>query len=412
MINHDQLHRDLAALATIVEPGCAGTTRRAFTPAHAAGRDWLKTQFAAVGLETTTDAGGNLIGRRAGSATLPPIVIGSHSDTVMAGGKYDGALGVLSGLAFARALQQSGQVLRHPLEIVDFLAEESTPMGSLIGSTAMCVGLDEVTLSLEIPDWGTLSDALTRCGGNPHAAPRALRQRGDIAAYFEVHIEQGPFLEAAHQPIAAVTGIVGIRRADIICRGRPDHAGTASMTMRHDALAAVAHVITAAEVAARAVSGTVATVGALTISPNQSNVVPAVVRFSVEMRSLIWADVETLWAQIHATLEAACRSRGVSIEIEMIHDSAPVTFAPEVVDIVSRACVTAAGSSVRLSSGAGHDASLMAGIGPAGMIFVRTKDGRSHCPEEYAAPADINGAVDALAYAVLEIDALQEDLVV
>ncbi len=412
MINHDQLHRDLATLATIVEPGCAGTTRRAFTPAHAAGREWLTTQFVAAGLEATTDAGGNLIGRRAGSAALPPIVIGSHSDTVMAGGMYDGALGVLSGLAVARALQHSGQMLRHPLEIVDFLAEESTPMGSLIGSTAMSVGLDEVTLSLEIPGWGTLSDALTRSGGNPRAAQRALRQRGDIAAYLEVHIEQGPFLEAAHQPIAAVTGIVGIRRADIICRGRPDHAGTASMTIRHDALAAVAHVITTAEAAARALPGTVATVGALTIGPNQSNVVPAVVRFSVEMRSLLWADVETLWAQIHASLESACRSRGVSVEIEMIHDSAPVTFAPELVDIVSRACVTAAGSSVRLSSGAGHDASLMAGIGPAGMIFVRTKDGRSHCPEEYAAPADINGAVDALAHAVLHIDARERDLVV
>lgn len=412
MIDHDQLHRDLATLATIVEPGCAGTTRRAFTAAHATGRQWLTTQYAAAGLETSIDAGGNLIGRRAGSAVLPPIVIGSHSDTVMAGGMYDGALGVLAGLAVARALHQSGQMLRHPLEIVDFLAEESTPLGSLIGSTAMCVGLDEVTLALDIPEWGRLSDALTRSGGNPHAAQRASRRTGDIAAYLEVHIEQGPFLEVAQQPIAAVTGIVGIRRADVICRGRPDHAGTAAMTMRHDALAAVAEVITAAEAAARGLPGTVATVGALTIGPNQSNVVPASVRFSVEMRSLLWAEVETLWVQIHGALEAACRSRGVSVEIEMIHDSAPVTFPPALVDIISTACTSTAGSGLRLSSGAGHDASLMAGIGPAGMIFVRTKDGRSHCPEEYADPADINVAVDALVAAVMHIDARERDLVV
>ncbi len=405
MIDHAQLHRDIATLATIVEPECSGTTRRAFTAAHAAGRQWLTTQFQAAGLETSIDAGGNLIGRRAGSANLPPIMIGSHSDTVMAGGSYDGALGVLAGLAVARALESDGLMLRHPLEVVDFLAEESTPLGSLVGSTAMCLGIDDVTMMLEIPGWGRLSDGIIRAGGNPTRARTALRTHGDIAAYIEVHIEQGPFLEAAKQPIGVVTGIVGIRRADIICRGRPDHAGTASMALRHDALAAVAEVISAAERAAVAMPGTVATVGSLTIGPNQSNVVPDYVRFSVEMRSLDWAEVESLWQHISMILAQSCERRGVQFAYEMIHDSAPVTFPDALVALVDSACTTASGTSMRLSSGAGHDASLLAGITPAAMIFVQTRAGRSHCPDEYAEPADINMAVDALALAVTMLDA-------
>ncbi|MFM2308490.1 MAG: N-carbamyl-L-amino acid amidohydrolase [Chloroflexota bacterium] len=409
MIDFARIHADIATLATYVEPETLGTTRRAFTPAYAAGRAWLRAQFDEAGLVTTIDAGGNLVGRREGSAVLPPIMIGSHSDTVMGGGRYDGALGVLAGLAIARTLRDTGVTLAHPLEVVDFLAEESTPLGSLIGSTALSTGIDDRTLLLNIPGWGTLADALVTVGGDPHLVRLPLRQSGDIAAYLEVHIEQGPFLEHANHAIAAVTGIVGIRRADIICRGRPDHAGTAHMQMRHDALAAVATVIAAAESAAHALPGTVATVGALSIGPNQSNVVPGLVRFSVEMRSLQWQEVESLWQTIHQSLVQACDQRGVSYEIEMIHDSAPVTFPTAMVEVVRNACAIASNSTMQLASGAGHDAGMLAGITPAAMIFVRTKDGRSHCPEEYAAADDINAAVVALYHAVRTIDARHQE---
>lgn len=406
MIDAAQLHHDIAALATHVEPDTAGTTRRAFTPAYAAGRAWLAAQCQALGMQVLIDAGGNLCARYAGYTDGAPIVIGSHTDTVMHGGRFDGALGVLTGLAVVRALVQRGQRLQRPLEIIDFLAEESTPLGSLIGSTALTRGLDDVTLQLDIPGWGRLADALRAVGGDPERARQPLRQRGDIAAYLEVHIEQGPILEQENIPIAAVTGIVGIRRADIICRGQADHAGTASMGTRHDALAAVAQVISTAEAAARALPGTVATVGALALSPNQSNVVPAHVRFSVEMRSLHWHEVEHLWHHIHTALGVACGTRGVTYEIEMIHDSAPVTFPTDMVDLVASACTRTGAPAWRMASGAGHDASLLAELAPAAMLFVRTRDGRSHCPEEYAAPTDIEAAADALFHAVLALDAL------
>jgi N-carbamoyl-L-amino-acid hydrolase len=404
-VNIARIAQHLSQLSAIREPDTAGTTRRAFTPAFHAGRAWLAERMQAAGLQVIVDAGGNLIGRLPGSdAALPPIVLGSHTDTVMSGGMYDGALGVLTALEVATTLRERGHVLRHPLEVVDFLAEESTPLGSLIGSTAMMMGLPDEVLDRHIPDWGTLRDAMRAVGGDPTQLHRPLRHAADIAAYLEVHIEQGPVLEAHDVAVAAVTGIVGIRRADIVCRGRADHAGTATMDWRHDALVPVAELITAAEQIARAQPGCVATVGALQLLPNQSNVVPSTVRFSVEMRSMVWAEVEQMWRAMEQVFTQACQRRQVQHEIVFMHDSLPVQFHPDMVDVVADACAHHTGRQVRMPSGAGHDAGILGLSVPTGMLFVRTKDGRSHCPEEYAAPADIAVAAHAFLQAVQRLD--------
>lgn len=407
-INQQRLLHHLEELATIREDGTPlhGTTRRAFTPAYLAGRRWLVERFAAAGLEVSLDAGGNLIGRLSGrDPSLPSIMIGSHTDTVMGGGSYDGALGVLGALEVAQRLHEQDVILRHTLEVVDFMAEESTPLGSLLGSTAMVAGLGDDVLYREVPGWGTLADALRRVGGNPSAVAQPLRRPGEIAAYVEIHIEQGPRLERAHLQLGAVTGIVGIRRADMICYGQPDHAGTASMDVRHDALAAVAHLIMAAEQSAQRRTGAVATVGALEVAPNQSNVIPGQVRFTVEMRSLDMTEVEAMWHEIHDAFAAACVARGVTFEIRALHDSQPVVFAEQMVSVIESACATIAGATMRLPSGAGHDGSMIGLIAPAGMIFVRTRNGRSHCPEEYSAPDDNVSSVCALYDTVLALDA-------
>lgn len=404
-MNIARLTDHLMQLSAIREPDTAGTTRRAFTPAYHAGRAWLTERMQAAGLQVRIDAGGNLIGHLPGSdATLPPIMLGSHTDTVMAGGMYDGALGVLTALEVATTLREQGHVLRHALEVVDFLAEESTPLGSLVGSTAMMMGLSDEVLDRHIPDWGNLRAAIHAVGGQPNHIHQPLRHATDIAAYLELHIEQGPVLEAQHVAIAAVTGIVGIRRADIICRGRADHAGTATMDWRHDALVPVAELITAAERIARAQPGCVATVGALQLLPNQSNVVPSTVRFSVEMRSMVWAEVEQMWHAIEHVFTQACAQRQVEYEIVFLHDSMPVQFHPNMVDVIATACAHHTGQNVRMPSGAGHDAGILGLSVPTGMLFVRTKDGRSHCPEEYAAPADIAVAAQAFMQAVLRLD--------
>lgn len=407
MINAHRLAHHLSVLAAIREADAPahGTTRRAFTPAYLEGRQWLAARFAAAGLQVSIDAGGNLIGRLSGSdTTLPPIMIGSHSDTVMGGGSYDGALGVLGALEVAQTLNEHGMRLRHPIEVVDFMAEESTPLGSLLGSTAMVAGLSDEHLARDVPGWGTLADALRRVGGDPAALKTPLRRAGDIKAYVEIHIEQGPRLERAGHALGAVTGIVGIRRADITCIGQPDHAGTASMDVRRDALAAVAQVITTAEHAALSRPGTVATVGALDVSPNQSNVIPGQVRFTVEMRSLDMHEVEAIWQEIYRAFDAACTQRQLSYTIHALHDSQPVVFAESMVATIDAACVAASGSSMRLPSGAGHDGSMIGLIAPAGMIFVRTLHGRSHCPEEYSAPADNLASVQALFETVRALD--------
>lgn len=401
-IDHARLMRDIETLATFTEPETDGWTRRAFSPAFVAGRAWLAERMRQAGLETRIDAAGNLIGRR-GAAGMPALAIGSHTDTVPGGGRFDGMLGVLAGVAIAQALHDAGQNLAHPLEVIDFLAEEPTPYGSCIGSRAMTNNLD-TPLDFRDDSGRTLADALHAVGGQPGNLASAVRQPGEIAAYLELHIEQGRVLEAAGAPIGIVSGIVGIRRATLRFTGRPDHAGATPMALRHDALTAAAATVLAAEQAAKSFEGAVATVGALTLAPNQSNVVPGEVELQVEMRSLEWGTVEAMWNRMTASAEQACAARGVAFHAGAMHDMAPMQTPDWLRDVIGDACTSVAPNAPVLPSGAGHDASWISRIAPAGMLFVRSRDGRSHCPEEYSSPEDIAAGVEALARALLTLD--------
>jgi N-carbamoyl-L-amino-acid hydrolase len=403
----DTVHllRDLDTLATFVEPGVEGWTRRAFSPAFVAGRAWLAEQMRAAGLTVAVDAAGNLIGRRAGSSDLPVLMIGSHTDTVPGAGRFDGMLGVLAGIAIARALEGAAVRLRHPLEVVDFLAEEPTPFGlACIGSMAMAGALDQAAPERRDSAGRTLAEALTGVGGRPAELATAARRPGTIAAYLELHIEQGRVLEEAGVAIGAVRGIVGIRRATLRFRGRPDHAGTTPMALRRDALAAAAETVLAVERAARGSPGSVATVGALWVSPNQANVVPGAVELSVEVRDLAWPTVERLWAAIEADAQAASAARGVALTVDDRDDVAPMQTPDWLERVVAAACRALVPDAPLLTSGAGHDASWIGRIAPAGMIFVRSRDGRSHCPEEYSSPEDIARGAAALARALVALD--------
>jgi N-carbamoyl-L-amino-acid hydrolase len=401
-----RLLRDLDTLATFVEPGVDGWTRRAFSPAFDAGRRWLADRMRAVGLSPQTDAAGNLIGRRLGAHDLPTLVIGSHTDTVPGAGRFDGTLGVLAGLEIARALHDAGPRLRHPLEVADFLAEEPTPFGvCCVGSMAMAGQLAASALDLHDGTGRTLAAAIESVGGSPGDLRGAARGPGAIAAYLELHVEQGRRLELAGAPIGAVSGIVGIRRANMRLVGRADHAGAATMTQRRDALAAAAELVLTVERLARETPDAVATVGRLGVSPNQANVVPATVALTVEARSLGWAVVEQLWGRIVATAESTANARGVTLRIDPPEDASPMPTPGWLLDVIERACAAVAPGAPTLPSGSGHDAMWVGRIAPAGMIFVRSRHGRGHCPEEFSSPEDIAAGLHALAWALLDLDA-------
>ncbi len=289
-INAGRLWQRLEALAGITDPAIP-FTRRSFSALHADGRAQLQTWFEEAGLAVGLDTAANLIGRRAGrEAGLPPLMAGSHSDTVPNGGRFDGIAGVLTALEAAHCLADSGHVLRHPLEIIDFLAEEPSTYGmSCVGSRILGGRLGRDGLNLTNSEGETLAEGIRRMGGDPDRLADAVREAGSVAAYVELHIEQGPVLENGGIAVGIVTGIVGITRYAITVEGRPDHAGNTPMDMRQDALTAAARLVLKAEEEAWALNHStgffVGTVGQLAVEPNAANVVPGRVRLTVEFRS-------------------------------------------------------------------------------------------------------------------------------
>lgn len=400
----ERLLDDLESLARIVEPDTPGWTRRFPSPAYLAGRDWVRERMRQAGLETRIDAGANLLGYLAGSAELPPIMLGSHSDTVYGGGRYDGPLGVLGGLEVVRCLQDAGVRLRHPLIVADYLAEEVNPFGvSCVGSRALAGNFR--------PEWRersalgqTLGEAISAAGGQPDLLGAPLVRRGAILACLELHIEQGPVLEQRKIGLAAVSGIVGIRRATFELVGRPDHAGTTPMALRHDALAAAAVMVTTLEALCRAEPQAVGTIGRLEVTPNQGNVVPSQVVLAAEVRSLDSAIIERIWNELLAASEAACQERGVELRLVTRTDAVPARPADWLLELVLAACRSLEPATLLLPSGAGHDTAHLGQIAPAAMIFVPSIGGRSHCPEELTTPEQLALGVQALVAAVLKLD--------
>lgn len=386
-------------------------TRRAFGDLHAQSRAWLRQQMEAAGLDVTLDAGGNLIGHRPGRrAGLRPLVTGSHCDTVMDGGRFDGIIGVLAGIEIAHALNDAGIALDHPFEVVDFLSEEPSDYGiSCVGSRAMAGMLDAGMLAAARPgDGETLAQGIARCGGDPDNLRAACRGADGIAAFLELHIEQGPVLESRGLPIGVVSHIVGIRRAAITVTGRPDHAGTTPMDLRQDALVGAARLIDAAHRLASELNGqphyVVATVGCIHNFPNASNAVPGRVELILEARS----DDQGVLAGFIETLLQRCgdavAQTGATLAVRELNLSSPTHCDPAMMQAVAGAADALGLAHVVLPSGAGHDAAYMARLGPAGMVFIPCLNGRSHCPEEWCTPEQLHDGTRVLAQALIGLD--------
>ncbi|MCV3736758.1 Zn-dependent hydrolase [Rhizobium sp. TRM96647] len=397
----------IEGLAAITEPG-RPYTRRAFSPLYPAGRGFLRERFEAAGLETRIDAGGNLIGRRPGKVPgLGTIMLGSHSDTVPDGGRFDGIAGVAAALEVARSLADRGVELDHDLEIVDFLAEEVSIFGvSCIGSRGMAGVLPEEWLSRQSGEL-TLAEGIRQAGGDP--AQLAAGGRSDIRAFMELHIEQGRVLEEEKFDIGVVTAIAGITRIEIVVDGRADHAGTTPMGGRVDALAAAARLVTGVEALAKSLAGGrfhfTATVGEFSVEPNAANVVPSRARLLIDARAEERAMMELFANSLDQLAGEIARETKTTIAApRRISDNPPTPADRMLVGVLDAACITAGASNRRMVSGAGHDTAWMARATRSAMIFVPCRDGRSHAPEEWAENDDIAMGAAVLLHAVMQLD--------
>jgi N-carbamoyl-L-amino-acid hydrolase len=404
-VNPTRIAADIDALAAITDPD-RPYTRRAFTPIFLKGRDYLAHRFRAAGLTPRIDAAGNLIGHRAGRVPgRGTLMLGSHSDTVPDGGRFDGVAGVVAALEVARALADQNIELDHDLEIVDFLAEEVSIFGvSCIGSRGLAGVRPADWLDRESHGL-SLREGIRDVGGHPGIT----ETRTDIRAFLELHIEQGPVLETGRLDVGTVTAIAGITRIEILLEGRADHAGTTPMGHRQDALTTAARLVTGIEsLATELAQGPfhfAATVGEFSIEPGAANVVPSRARLLVDARAERRADMEAFVARLAILVNETSAATGVPIHPPLtISDNFPTPCDADVIEILDASASAVGARHRRMASGAGHDTAWMARITKAGMIFIPCRGGRSHAPEEFAENDDIALGAAVLLEAVQRLD--------
>jgi N-carbamoyl-L-amino-acid hydrolase len=407
-IDGARLWADVMSLAAITDPA-RPYTRRSFSPLFQDGRAWLRRRFAEAGLAVRLDAGGNLIGRMEGrDPARGTIMLGSHSDTVPSGGRFDGIAGVIAALEVVRALGP-GQRLRHAIEVVDFLAEEPSEYGlSCVGSRAMAGRLEPSMLAYTNAGGERLGDAIDRIGGAASRLSEA--RRSDIATYFELHIEQGIVLQSRGIDLGLVTGIVGIARIEIVFKGAADHAGTTPMDLRHDAGLAAARTIAfvAERASALAAAGrgyVVATAGVIETDANAANVVPGHARVIFDIRAEDHALANDFIAGLDRESAAiAAAARVERSRYDILSNATPAACDPSLRALLAQAADHLGFSTLPLASGAGHDAAFISRIAPSAMVFVPCKDGKSHAPEEWAEPDALAKGAAVMLEAVRRFD--------
>jgi N-carbamoyl-L-amino-acid hydrolase len=361
-----------------------------------------------AGLETSVDPAGNVIGRKPGSdPALKPIGLGSHIDMVPHGGNFDGCVGSMAALEIAQTLHENGTQLRHPLEFIIFSNEE----GGVMGSRAMAGTLTRAALKIPNATGYTMGEGIERLGGDTTRLEAARRAPGSMAAFLELHIEQGGLLEQKQLDIGVVEGIVGLRWWDVTVTGMANHAGTTPMAMRQDALLAAARFITAVNEEALKIQGSqVATVGRIRATPGAPNVIPGKVVLSLEIRDLSEAVIETLFERIGLRAEEIAKASGTTFAFTALDTTGkPALTAPFIQEQIRKAATALGLSHQQMQSGAGHDAQDMALICPVGMIFIPSQGGISHSPGEYSSPGDIANGANALLHTLLQLDKTLEE---
>jgi N-carbamoyl-L-amino-acid hydrolase len=403
-VNGPRISRHLAELAEFGKNPQGGVSRLAYSEADLQGREYVMGLMRAAQLEPTIDIAGNIIGRRPGAdAGLPPLMFGSHIDSVPEGGNYDGPVGSIGAIEVAQTLAENNIVTRHPLEVAVFQNEE----GGKTGSRVLDGEFAERELDIVTASGRTIGEGIRLLGGDPTRLAEARRQPGDVAAFLELHVEQGAILDREQISIGVVEGIVGIKRWNVTVEGFANHAGTTPMDNRQDALLAAARFILAVnEVVTDMPGAQVGTVGRIQAEPGAPNVVPGRVVVSLEVRDLDMAQIDRIFQAVRAAGLGIGQDSGTTFAFDEFYVSRSAPTHERIRQLVQDAAAELGLDSRRMPSGAGHDAQSIARFAPIGMIFVPSVAGISHSPREFSRPEDIAAGVNVLLRTLLELDAL------
>jgi beta-ureidopropionase / N-carbamoyl-L-amino-acid hydrolase len=408
-VDGERLREDMEALATFGSDSRGGVSRSTYSDADSQARAWLAARCREAGLSIREDGIGNLFIRAEPeddeAAQRLPVWTGSHIDSVPNGGGYDGAAGVLAAVEVLRCIREQQVPLARPVEAVVWSDEEGCYQG-LLGSGALVDGLTEHDLDAIVGrDGRTLRDALTESGRDPNAAPRPPQRQPVAQAYLELHIEQGPRLEEEGLDIGVVSGIVGLVHGQAVFTGRADHAGATAMHLRRDALrSAAAFVVGLPELPSQAGRpDSVVTCGDLRVAPGADNVVPGEAVCRLDFRDPDLQGLTELRDAVVSLAHRCAHEHDTSVELEWEHLADPVFMDADLQKLVMASCDQLGYRSMPLPSRAGHDAQKIATVAPTAMLFVPSRGGRSHCPEEYTDPQQLARGADVLATAVAEL---------
>ena len=374
-------------------------TRIFLTSQHRAAADLIKGWMGDAGMRAHLDAIGNVCGRYEGQRPgLPCLMLGSHYDTVRDAGKWDGPLGLIAAISCIADLNKRGRRLPFAIEVTGFADEEGVRFAStLLGSRAVAGTFDERALASKDEAGISLREALVQFGLDPDQIGKAARTRGELLAYLELHIEQGPVLESRDLPVGVVTAIAGATRLSARLTGMAGHAGTVPMALRRDALAGSAECISAIEQSCRSGGdGLVGTVGTIHVAPGATNVIPGQAHFTIDIRAPTDTHRNRAVAEIVRQIEAIAKRRSLALQLDVTHENRTVPCAPWLKAQVAEAVAAEGYPVFELPSGAGHDGMAMVDIADVAMLFVRCRGGLSHHPDEHVEASDVEAGARVL----------------
>jgi N-carbamoyl-L-amino-acid hydrolase len=403
-VNFDRLRTNLNELSQIGRSTDMGIYRQAFTENDLQARNWLREKIEQAGLELDIDGAANIHGY-VGDRSKPSVVVGSHIDSVPAAGPLDGTLGVLTGLECLQRIREEGIQLDYPLELVSFSDEEGR-FGGLLGSQSFVGDINPQKIhNAKDLNGVSLADAMRACGYEAIKALDARRNPRSVRSYLELHIEQGPVLDSLDIPIGVVSHITGLFKWSIRLIGRPDHAGTTPMHMRADALAGLSEFSMEIPriLEENGTERSVATIGKVDLFPGTANTVPGKVEFSLDCRDTDSQILEDLMDAFRRALSAIARRRDLMFEFDVLSDVDPVACDDNIQNMIRSAAEAVRAQTHSMPSGAAHDAQIVARLAPVGMIFVPSKNGRSHSSAEWTDWEDIETGANVALHTLIQM---------